>query len=116
MPRLVSVPRSSSVACARALVAVALIVAAAGPALALEKANPSCGVRSKNPQGYDFCMLQTGQASSNPVVAAQPPVTPPVKAPPKQNMNYARCVDAMKTKQHMRPADASAYCMQLYGS
>jgi len=99
------------------LTTVVLTVASGAPAFAMEKSNPSCGLRSKNPQGYDFCAQLTDQASPNPVVAAQTPYARSFLTPPqlkKPEGNYVRCVETMKSKQHMRAADASAYCMQLF--
>ena len=97
------------------LTAVVLwFVAISTPAGAVEKSDPSCGKRSKDPGGYDFCMSQTGKAPNNPVAAAQP-ASPPViggRVPPKPggDPGVRQCTDNMVSKQHMSRADAAVYC------
>lgn len=101
---------------ARTLFIALAAIGVAQSALAV-LATSNCGRRIDNPQAYEFCMRQTGQQSANPVVAAQPPlVTPPGNTPPpknKKNVSYQQCLTQMKTKQHMAPAAASAYCADL---
>ena len=89
----------------------------AGSAVALPESNPSCGVRSKNPQAYDFCMQQTGQASSNPVSDQMPGAyptlgnnSPPKPRRPTTRATRAQCVKLMVSKQHMTAADAAVAC------
>jgi hypothetical protein len=100
--------------CVRLVVMATLAVAFTSSALAARSNGAACGLRSDNPQAYDFCMQLTGQEGSNPVAGAMgPPVgiignTPPIK--PTDKALFQRCVTFMKTRQHLTAADASAYC------